>query len=83
MDADGKIAAIHAVAGIVAGYISFMVRNEAIAILVALVILYIMGQVSERAFGKEEVGGFKGWLWSGIVPFLFVWIIVWVIFLNI
>ncbi|WP_414469522.1 hypothetical protein [Methanobacterium sp. ACI-7] len=83
MDADGKIAAIHTIAGIAAGYISFIVKNEAIAILIALVILYIMGQVSERIFGKEEIGGVKGWLWSGIVPFFFVWIIVWVIFLNI
>jgi hypothetical protein len=42
-----------------------------------------MGQVSERLFGKEEVGGVKGWLWSGIVPFFFLWMMVWIIFINI
>ncbi len=92
MDVDAKVAAIHAVAGIVAGYISFLLStgaiaglgsNEVLAILVALIILYLMGQISERLFGKEEVGGVKGWLWSGIVPFFFLWIMVWVIFLNI
>ncbi len=92
MDVDGKMAAIHGVAGIVAGYISFLLStgtiaglggsNEALAIIAALIILYAMGQVSERLFGKEEVGGMKGWLWSGIVPFFFVWIMVWVIFIN-
>jgi hypothetical protein len=57
-------------------------KNEALAALVGLVILYISGQLSERLFGKEEVGGFKGWLWSGIVPFLLVWYMVWSMFIN-
>jgi hypothetical protein len=92
MDVDGKVAAIHAVAGIVAGYISFIIysgaiaaigSNEVLAVIIALIILYIVGQVSERIFGKEEVGGLKGWLWSGIVPYFFIWIMVWVIFANI
>lgn len=91
MDVDGKIASIHAVAGIVAGYVSFILssgaiaaigKNDAIAVVVALIILYAVGQISERIFGKEEVGGFSGWLWSGIVPFFFIWIIVWVLFAN-
>ncbi len=58
------------------------INNEAIAILMALVILYISGQVSERIFGKEAVGGFKGWLWSGIVPFLFIWIVLWILLIQ-
>lgn len=92
MDVDGKVAAIHGVAGIVAGYVSFILStgaiasigsNEFLAIIVAIIIVYAIGQVSERLFGREEVGGAKGWLWSGIVPFFFVWIMVWTIFLNI
>ena len=88
MDTDGKVASIHTVGGIIAGYASFILssgvifKNEALAVIVALIILYIVGQVSERLFGKEEVGGFSGWLWSGIVPFFFIWIMVWVIFMN-
>lgn len=83
MDVDAKVASIHAVAGIAAGYISFMLTNEAIAVVVAIIILYVTGQLSERLFGKEEVGGLSGWLWSGIVPYFFIWIIVWVIFTNV
>ena len=88
MDTDGKVASIHTIGGILAGYLSFILssgvifKNEALAVIVALIILYIVGQVSERLFGKEEVGGFSGWLWSGIVPFFFIWIMVWVIFMN-
>ncbi|HEX3014273.1 MAG TPA: hypothetical protein VHO92_08380 [Methanobacterium sp.] len=87
MDTDGKVASIHTVGGIIAGYLSFILssgvifKNEALAVIIALIILYIMGQVSEKLFGKEEVG-FSGWFWSGIVPFFFVWIMVWVIFMN-
>lgn len=92
MDVDGKVAAIHGIAGLAAGYISFLLssgaiaglgKNEILGILGALIILYVAGQISEKVFGKEEVGGTKGWFWSGIVPFFFVWIMVWVIFMNI
>ncbi len=91
MDVDGKVASVHGVAAIIAGYISFLLssgalgfgKNEAFAILGGLIILYIAGQVSERTFGKEEVGGAKGWFWSGIVPFFFLWFMIWIIFLNI
>ena len=91
MDVDAKVTIIHVIGGLVAAYLSYAlttglingINNEAIAILFALIILYLSGQVSERIFGKEAVGGFKGWLWSGIVPFFFVWIVIWVLLFNI
>ncbi len=91
MDIDAKVTIIHVIGGLIAAFFSYAlttgmiagINNEAIAILLALVILYIFGQISERIFGKEAVGGFKGWLWSGIVPFLFIWIVVWILLLQI
>ncbi len=91
MDIDAKVTIIHIVGGIIAALLSFAlttglimgINNEAYAILLALVVLYISGQVSEKIFSKEAVGGIKGWLWSGIVPFLFIWIVVWVLLFNI
>ncbi|MDD3985981.1 MAG: hypothetical protein PHY59_08960 [Methanobacterium sp.] len=91
MDVDAKVTIIHMFTGIIAALISFVlttglisgINNEPIAILMAFVVLYISGQVSERIFGKEAVGGFKGWLWSGIVPFLFIWIVLWILLINI
>jgi len=88
MDVDAKLAGIHAVAGIIVGYLSFILKSvtptnyEAFAVLLAIIILIVVGNISERIFGKEAVGGTKGWLWSGILPYFFVWIIVWTILLN-
>lgn len=91
MDVDAKMAGIHAIAAVGAAYISFIVSNGSIAVLgnnqalgtlAGLVILIIVGNLTERWLGKEEVGGFKGWLWSGIVPFVFVWFMAWAMFIN-
>ncbi|MBI5458987.1 hypothetical protein [Methanobacterium sp.] len=91
MDIEIKLTSIHSALAIVAGAISFLLstgaisalgKNEFLAVLSGLLILYLTGQLSERIFGKEEVGGMKGWLWSGILPFFFVWVIVWVLFYN-
>jgi len=67
---------------IVTGAISALGKNEFLAVLGGLLILYLTGQLSERIFGKEAVGGMKGWLWSGILPFFFVWVLVWVMMYN-
>ncbi len=91
MEIEFKLTSLHAVTAIIAGYLSFIVasgaigvvgKNEVLAGLLGLVILYLSGNLSERLFGKEEVGGFKGWFWSGIVPFIFLWILTWTLFLN-
>jgi hypothetical protein len=92
MDTDAKMAAIHAVAAIGAAYASFTTsngsiaalgQNQALGTLVGVVILIIVGNLAERFLGKEEVGGFKGWLWSGIIPFVFVWFMVWAMLINV
>jgi hypothetical protein len=90
MDVDAKVTIIHVIGGLIAAILSVKLTTgtiigfsgETVAVLLALVILYLCGQVSERLLGKEEVGGFKGWLWSGIVPFLFVWIVIWILLFN-
>lgn len=91
MEIEFKLTALHAVTAIISGFLSFIIatgviagigKNEVLAVLLGVVILYLSGNLSERLFGKEEVGGFKGWLWSGIVPFVFIWIVTWTLFLN-
>ena len=90
MDVDAKVTIIHVIGGLIAAILSVKLTTgtiigfsgEIVAVLLALVILYLCGQVSERLLGKEEVGGFKGWLWSGIVPFLAVWLVVWILLFN-
>lgn len=91
MEIEVKLTSLHSITAIIAGFLSFIIstgvigtlgKNEVLAVLLGLVILYLSGNLSERIFGKEEVGGFKGWLWSGIVPFMFIWIVSWTLFLN-
>lgn len=91
MEIEVKLTSLHSITAIIAGYLSFIIstgvigalgKNEVLAVLLGLVILYLSGNLSERIFGKEDVGGFKGWLWSGIVPFMFIWIVTWTLFLN-
>jgi hypothetical protein len=91
MEIEVKLTSLHAITAIISGYLSFIIatgaigaigKNEVLAVLLGLVILYLSGNISERLFGKEEVGGFKGWLWSGIVPFVFIWVVTWTLFLN-
>lgn len=91
MDVDAKMTGIHVVAAIIAAFVSFTLSNGSIAVLTGnqalgtlagLVILIIVGRLSERVLGKENVNGFKGWLWSGIVPFMFVWFVVWAMLIT-
>lgn len=87
MDIDAKVTTLHAIGGIIAGYISYIlsvgvIKNDVMALFVSLIILYVFGQISEKIFGKDAVNGFSGWLWNGIVPFFFIWMIVWIIFFN-
>ncbi|MCK9151298.1 DUF5379 domain-containing protein [Methanobacterium alcaliphilum] len=91
MEVDAKLASIHAVSGALAAYISFTMsngsipalgQNQALGTFAGLIILIIVGKLSETLFGKEEVGGFKGWLWSGIIPFAFIWFMVWAMLIT-
>ncbi|MDD1774999.1 MAG: DUF5379 domain-containing protein [Methanobacterium sp.] len=91
MEIEVKLTSLHAVTAIISGYLSFIIasgaigaigKNEVLAVLVGLIILYLTGNLAERIFGKESVGGFKGWLWSGIVPFVFIWVVTWTLILN-
>ncbi|HOQ20771.1 MAG: hypothetical protein RBT32_07660 [Methanothermobacter sp.] len=91
MDVDAKITAIHSLAGFIAAIISFIVsggsipvlgKNQALGTFIGLIILLLTGNIAERIFEKEEVGGFKGWLSNGVLPFIFVWFMVWAILLT-
>ena len=81
MDVTVKTVSIHIVAAIVAALISTAFTtgmlgftNHVFAFVVGLVILYFIGQFCEKMFG-EEVKGFSTWLWDGILPFGFFFLI--------
>ncbi|KZX10711.1 EMC6-like membrane protein [Methanobrevibacter filiformis] len=91
METGLKVCLIHVVAAILAsiasaalslGWLSFFGENMVFASLIGLVVLYVVGQLCERIFGKEEVGGFRRWLSDGIIPFGLVWFVVWTLLFN-
>jgi xanthosine utilization system XapX-like protein len=55
-------------------------KDDLLAGLLGIVILYAIGQICDRLVGKQEK--FSRWLWDGIVPFIFTWFVVWIILIN-
>ena len=89
MDNNVKITSMHIITALIAGYLSSLFTlgqisgvgtNDVLAAVSGLIILYGTGQVCDKLFGKEE--GFSKWLWNGIVPFIFVWFVLWTILNN-
>ena len=81
MDTTIKVTSIHIVAALVAAIISTALtvgwvgfKNDIFAGFVALIILYFVGQFSQK------ISGFSQWLWDGIAPFFFTWVISYTIF---
>ena len=86
MDATIKVTSIHIVFALIAAVISasltagwFGFKNDVFAFFIAVIILYFVGQFSQRIAG-EEISGFSQWLWDGISPFFFTWVIAYTLF---
>ena len=86
MDATIKVTSIHLVAGLCAALIStgltlgwFGFKNDIFAFFIAVIILYFVGKLSQKVAGTE-VSGFSQWLWDGIAPFYFAWVIAYTLF---
>lgn len=86
MDTTIKVTSIHIIFGIIASLLSaglslgwFGFKNDVFAFFIALIILYFVGQFSQRIAG-DEISGFSQWLWDGIAPFYFVWVIAYTLF---
>ena len=86
MDTTIKVTGIHLVFGLIAALLSaaltagwFGFKNDVFAFFVAAIILYFVGQFSQKIAG-EEISGFSQWLWDGIAPFFFTWVIAYTLF---
>jgi hypothetical protein len=86
MDKTIQVTSIHIVAALVAALISaaltvgwFGFKNDVFAFFIAVIILYFVGQFSKKIAG-DEISGFSQWLWDGIAPFFFTWIIAFTLF---
>lgn len=88
MDNTIKITSIHIIFSLIASVLSaglslgwFGVTNHVFAGLLALVILYSVGQLTQKLY-KEDIDGFSTWLWNGIAPFIFCWFVVYTLLFN-
>ena len=86
MDTTIKVTSIHIIFGLISALISTALtvgwlgfKNELFAGFAALIILYFVGQFCQKMFG-EEISGFSQWLWDGISPFFFTWVIAYTLF---
>ena len=86
MDATIKVTSIHIIFALISALIStaltlgwFGFKNDIFAGLSALIILYFVGQLCQKIAG-EEISGFSQWLWDGISPFFFTWVIAYTLF---
>ena len=86
MDTTIKVTSIHIIAALLAALISTALsagwlgfQNDVAAGFAALIILYFIGQFSQKIAG-DEISGFSQWLWDGISPFFFTWVIAYTLF---
>lgn len=85
MDATIKVTGLHVITGIIAGILSaslslgwFGFKNEIFGFFLGVIIVYFTGKLAQKLV-EDEISGFSQWLWDGIAPFFFTWIIVWVL----
>ena len=86
MDTTIKVTSIHIISALVAALISTALtvgwlgfKNDIFAGFIALIILYFVGQFCQKKF-EDEISGFSQWLWDGISPFFFTWVISYTLF---
>ena len=86
MDTTIKVTTIHIIFALIAALISTALtlgwlgfKNDVFAFFVAVVIFYFVGQFCQKIAG-DEISGFSQWLWDGIAPFYFTWVIAYTLF---
>lgn len=72
---------LHAIAGCLVGYASFLINQPKIGFLLAIAVLAVVWFSIKKIWNIKK--NFKWWLGNGIVVYLFLWLIVWTIFYTI
>lgn len=80
-DKEMNLTVIFSAAGIIAGYISFLLNNPAASFILMLLVAGAVMESTKRLFKiKEE---FRWWLGNGIIVYAFLWLVTWTIFYNV
>lgn len=71
---------IYSMVGIIVGYISFLINNNWLSLLLAIIVLFGMSEILKKALKIKEK--FKWFLSNGGWIYIFIWFITWIIFYN-
>ena len=72
--------AVHAVFGLIAGYLSLYFSRFLYALGASLILLIIIGFITQKTFGKGKDR--KWWLGNGVAIYILVWLMAWVLLFN-
>ncbi|MEM5804266.1 MAG: hypothetical protein QXU82_00215 [Candidatus Aenigmatarchaeota archaeon] len=79
MDMDKKVMALHLFAGLIMGYLSYVISNNMYSLVLMLAVAYVL-KLSTNVLAREKK--FSWWFGNGGSVYLFFWFISWIIFLN-
>jgi hypothetical protein len=79
MKKDLSAMSLHLFAGILVGYLSFLLNGALYALVLAAAVGYGLRKLSIKLFNEKDTGW---WFANGGVIYVFVWFIVWAIFFN-
>jgi hypothetical protein len=79
MKKDLSAMGMHLLAGIIIGYISFLLGSPLYSLVLAVIIGYALKLASVKLFNEKD-GGW--WFANGGIIYIFAWLISWIIFFN-
>ena len=79
MKKEDKSFAVHFIAGIFAGALSFWIGRKLYALFIMVGLLAILINILNRLLGKEKI---DFWIKNGAWIYVFVWVISWTILYN-
>ncbi len=79
MKKDLSAMGLHLVAGIIVGYVCFLLNAPLYSAALAIVIGYALKKASPKLFPGTDAGW---WFANGGIIYIFAWLITWIIFFN-
>lgn len=79
MKKENKSFSVYMAAGVAVGVISFLLKSQALALLLMVAVAAVLVKALDRLMGKEK---FKWWLSNGLWIYFMTWIITWIVFYN-
>jgi len=80
MKTENKANLAFTILGIIIGYASYLLKNNYLSLLVAIVFFFVGAEILKRIFKINEK--LKWFLSNGGWTYVLIWLVVWIIFYN-